>query len=396
MKLSCPRMFFFLLGYILCFGDTWDLNNRFVDAERLQSFTNFEIEKQLNVITKPAAKIIKTIDGDTCECVDFYKQPAFDHPSMKNHLFDFEMHRISSLENSRTRKINDTKFGFLWENGVGCPNGTIPIQRVTKEELLRINSFSNKYKPQGSWNFTNYQDSVGNDRHHFAVGRTERGGGKHYNGASMVISIHEPQVISPQFSSARMHIQIGDDYIQVGWTVNPNFYKDSKTRTFAYTKAGKNECYNSMCSVGIIMVRTDLFLGMARGPPSLRGSKQRPYDTYDVQKDKANGNWYLMFKGEQIGFWPAKTFQQSSANSIEWGGEVYSASILSPQMGNGYFPRYDRDFDAHILNITTIDENFKIDHGSINKIETYSDNPRGYKVDTGRTNIILYGGPGNI
>lgn len=44
----------------------------------------------------------------------------------------------------------------------------------------------------------------------------------------MVISIHAPSVKSPQFSSARMHIQIGDDYIQTGWTVSvfscPIFY----------------------------------------------------------------------------------------------------------------------------------------------------------------------------
>lgn len=49
-------------------------------------------------------------------------------------------------------------------------------------------------------------------------------------------------------------------------------------------QAGKNGCYNSMCSIGIIMIRTDLFLGMARGPPSVRGSKQNSYDTYGLQK----------------------------------------------------------------------------------------------------------------
>ncbi|KAL1197172.1 Protein neprosin [Cardamine amara subsp. amara] len=398
-----PRMLFFLLGYILCIGDMASLNYLFVDAERLQSITDFEIEEQLNDINKSAANIIKTKDGDTCECIDFYKQPAFDHPSMKNHLFDYEMHRISSFKNSRTEQINHEKFGFLWENGVGCPLGTIPIQRVTKDELLRINSFSDKDKPQGSWNFTNYhQYSVDNaPHHHFAVARTKRREVKHYNGASMVITINDPLVKSSQFSSARMHIQIGEDYIQVGWTVNPKLYPDTKTRTFAFTKAGKNECYNSMCPVGIIMVRTDLFLGMARGPPDLRGSRQRSYDTYGLQKDKANGYWWLMFEGEQIGFWPAKLFQQSFANSIEWGGEVYSASMLSPQMGNGYFPLWDPEFDAHICNITIVDENFKIDN-SVKNIETFSDDPRGYEVHDDLYSglpvghIIYYGGPGNI
>lgn len=54
----------------------------------------------------------------------------------------------------------------------------------------------------------------------YAVARTKRGEKKSYTGASMVISVHDPEVRYPQFSSARMHFQIGDDFIQVGWTVS--------------------------------------------------------------------------------------------------------------------------------------------------------------------------------
>jgi len=52
MKMSCWRMLLFLLGYILYFY-------RFVDAEILQTFSDFEIEEQLKVVNKPATKIIK-------------------------------------------------------------------------------------------------------------------------------------------------------------------------------------------------------------------------------------------------------------------------------------------------------------------------------------------------
>ncbi|WJZ82238.1 hypothetical protein VitviT2T_002012 [Vitis vinifera] len=34
-----------------------------------------------------AVKTIKTKHGDIYDCVDFYKQPAFDHPLLKNHNF---------------------------------------------------------------------------------------------------------------------------------------------------------------------------------------------------------------------------------------------------------------------------------------------------------------------
>lgn len=54
----------------------------------------------------------------------------------------------------------------------------------------------------------------------FAVARTKRGEKKSYSGVSMAISVHDPEVRSPQFSSSRMHVQIGDDFIQAGWTVS--------------------------------------------------------------------------------------------------------------------------------------------------------------------------------
>lgn len=33
----------------------------------------------------------KTIHGEKYGCVDFFKQPAFDHPSMKNHTYHYKV-----------------------------------------------------------------------------------------------------------------------------------------------------------------------------------------------------------------------------------------------------------------------------------------------------------------
>ncbi|VVB05292.1 unnamed protein product [Arabis nemorensis] len=86
----------------------------------------------------------------------------------------------------------------------------------------------------------------------------------------MLISINDPKVKLPQYSSSRMHVQIGDDFIQMGWTVNPMLYSDSKPRFFMYTKAGEHKCYNSMCPAGFISVRSDIPLGHVL-PTSIRG-----------------------------------------------------------------------------------------------------------------------------
>ncbi|KAL0545529.1 hypothetical protein IC582_015415 [Cucumis melo] len=44
-----------------------------------------QIENKLKLLNKPSIKTIYSEDGDVIGCVDIYKQPAFDHPLLKNH-----------------------------------------------------------------------------------------------------------------------------------------------------------------------------------------------------------------------------------------------------------------------------------------------------------------------
>lgn len=132
--------------------------------------------------------------------------------------------------------------------------------------------------------------------------------------------------------------------------------------------------------------------------------------TIDWIKETANGNWWLIFGGEQIGFWPGKFFKQSTADKVEWGGEVFSASMPSPEMGNGHLPDKHPDFDAVIFNRTLFDENDKMDEW-VSDTEIFTDAssygkyPNGYNVIDGKDmtysdfpvrHMIYYGGPGNI
>ncbi|KAI9194418.1 hypothetical protein LWI28_005827 [Acer negundo] len=43
------------------------------------------IDWKLKLLNKPAVKSIKSEDGDIIDCVDINKQPAFDHPALRNH-----------------------------------------------------------------------------------------------------------------------------------------------------------------------------------------------------------------------------------------------------------------------------------------------------------------------
>ncbi|ESQ56024.1 hypothetical protein EUTSA_v10027113mg, partial [Eutrema salsugineum] len=190
MEVRDPVMWLTLMCYI--FGHIITSHNKgFIEAISLSKFEDLEIQRKLKTINKPAVKIIKTIHGERYVCVDFFKQPAFDHPSMKKHTYDymkknnnsfFLCHILDATDvESRKGKTNNTGFGYLWENGVGCPIGTVPIRRLTKDDLLSLNSLDDdKYsKPRGSWNTTTYDPN--ND---YAAGRT-KDIGMRYNGATM-------------------------------------------------------------------------------------------------------------------------------------------------------------------------------------------------------------------
>ncbi|KAI3803934.1 hypothetical protein L1987_32100 [Smallanthus sonchifolius] len=45
--------------------------------------------KKISIPNPHAIKTIRVKDGDIVDCVDIYKQPAFDHPALKNHTIQF-------------------------------------------------------------------------------------------------------------------------------------------------------------------------------------------------------------------------------------------------------------------------------------------------------------------
>ncbi|KAF5957074.1 hypothetical protein HYC85_004299 [Camellia sinensis] len=102
------------------------------DWRSLTKEEDLELEERLKHLNKPAVKTIQNNYGDIYDCVDFYKQPAFDHPLLKNHTFHFQMKPTSLPKRSNVRK--PLHIGL---NGGGCPVGTVPIRRTTKEDLIR-------------------------------------------------------------------------------------------------------------------------------------------------------------------------------------------------------------------------------------------------------------------
>ncbi|KAK1258255.1 hypothetical protein QJS04_geneDACA012761 [Acorus gramineus] len=84
--------------------------------------------------------------GDIIDCIDIKKQPAFDHPLLRNHKL----------------QVNLLSSSFLFQSGnIGCPSGTVPILRTTKEDLVRARSISNSINGDAKTRFFTFWTSNG-------------------------------------------------------------------------------------------------------------------------------------------------------------------------------------------------------------------------------------------
>uniref|UniRef100_A0A0E0CSI1 Neprosin PEP catalytic domain-containing protein n=1 Tax=Oryza meridionalis TaxID=40149 RepID=A0A0E0CSI1_9ORYZ len=82
----------------------------------------------------------KTGDGDVYDCVDIYKQPAMNHPLLKNHIIQMEPSSYPldlDIQSILSSNISESNFP-----DIKCPTGTIPILRHNSSEAHMPNGGS--------------------------------------------------------------------------------------------------------------------------------------------------------------------------------------------------------------------------------------------------------------
>ncbi|XP_062080060.1 protein neprosin-like [Humulus lupulus] len=386
---------FFMVAIVL-----WSLSYYCKSQEQpmqLSRDEELEIENQLERLNKSSVKAIKTQNGDIYDCVDFYKQPAFDHPLLKNHNYDFQMMpssrpKVMMNENKPPNNVQQVSIKSGFKDKI-CPYGTVPIKRTTKQDLIRTKLFTKSYSARIS------SPAPENASFHHAIVRTKSDPNKKYNGGGTSASYYTLyNVSSSQYTSGRIKIQNGVDSIQAGWTVNPTLYGDSETRVFIYFQAGEISCFNTRCP-GFVLT----------GPRSIEDSYLNethpgsfPVKEFKISiyRDQVSGNWWLEFSDIQIGYWPSIIFSdlKDLATYIEWGGETYSPiGQPGPPMGSGLFLKKDARYDAYCRALSTINEAY-IQEDAKNT-EKYSIDIDFYLVqDWGFVpefrHVMTYGGPG--
>ncbi|KAI3854962.1 hypothetical protein MKX03_009120 [Papaver bracteatum] len=106
------------------------------------SETKKDLKEMLKLLNKHSVKTIQTEYGDVIDCVDIYRQPVFDHPSLKNHTLQMK----PSFYSTSTKSKNGTSMRAMprswWRSGT-CPMGTIPIRRIQNQDLHKATSLEN-------------------------------------------------------------------------------------------------------------------------------------------------------------------------------------------------------------------------------------------------------------
>ncbi|XP_052149528.1 uncharacterized protein LOC127768049 isoform X2 [Oryza glaberrima] len=292
-----------------------------------------QVQSLLKRLNKPPLATIQSPDGDIIDCVHISRQPAFDHPLLKNHTIQMR----PSIQPSGMYGEAARPFTQTWnQNGEKCPDNTIPIQRTKEEDVMRATSVATfGKKTHGSRHPSLAGPAEG---HHYGVAYAT--GDANYYGTKVTINVWQPTIAtSGDFSLAQLWITSGSyqnkdlNTIEAGW------------------------------------------------------------------QDPAGGNWWLQVGGNSVGYWPSSIFtrlQTGVADSVQWGGEVFSPQNTSP-MGSGHFPKegLGKATYSRVIQVVDSSNNLRQPNG----VGLIAQSPNCYNVVNGFSTTswgtyIYYGGPG--
>ncbi|KAK1393699.1 Neprosin 2 [Heracleum sosnowskyi] len=389
-------------------------------AVRISLKKKLGVKNLLKRLNKPRHKSIKSPDGDIIDCIPISHQPAFHHPLLQNHKIQlapsyypegrFDDKKVKSLKSSRGLK----PIRQLWHLNGNCGEGTIPMRRTKKGELLRAESIKTFGKKKKNINIlgpnsTEHQFDLDMQKHQHAIAYVD---GDKYFGAQAKINVWQPKVQEPtEFSLSQIWVTAGSfdagdlNSVEAGWMVSQDLYGNNNTRLFtfwtrdAYKSTG---CYNLLCS-GFIQINQQIALGAAISPISSYNAAQ-----FDISillwKDPNGGDWWLKYgnDNEVIGYWPASLFTNlaDGADMIQWGGEVVNLASdgqhTTTEMGSGHFSGEGFSKASFFKNIQVVDGSNQLKDPK--DVNTYSEQSSCYDIQTGKSKkggvFFYYGGPG--
>jgi hypothetical protein len=279
----------------------------------------------------------------------------------------------------------------LFGNPLACPEGRVPIRRITLSQLSRFGKLENffrkapgrdmsplaKKRAKGSRVKSSKAPAKkatakrpsqpqitggGGETHRHVISHTD---GPVY-GCSLWLNLWDSDPSPGVFNLSQLWIlgradAGGVQTIESGWQVYPDFYQTNVPVLFVffnpdnYTPGGRNGYIRNQQNQGFIQVSPNWVIGGALpGPFSTRDG---PQYGFQMQWELDNGgNWWLYLGSdadglEAVGYFPAGLYQGGSLTGagdyVEFGGEVSSRppSSSTGPMGSG-LPPFDNPADS--------------------------------------------------
>lgn len=320
-------------------------------------------------------------NGSVFDCIPVTQQPALKasgQPLAQAPTMPPTEKKTGPLDDRRTLQATSPLAAGRKDalgNEMSCPEGYIPMRRITLEELTRFETLRHFFmkSPQGGGRpfVAANLPSGGSPTTHpvttpleraatdpggivppATVGATHRWAHAYQNVANLgghsFINLWDPAIGAHQVFSLSQHWYVGGSgaglqTAEVGWQVYPAKYGNTKPVFFIYWTAddyNKTGNYNLDASA-FVQTSHNWTIGGTISPISVYGGAQ-----YEIQVAfyLYKGNWWLYVQGTDashaIGYYPTSLYKggamASHAAEIDYGGETVGTTSF-PGMGSGHF-----------------------------------------------------------
>jgi Neprosin len=312
-------------------------------------------------------------------------------------------------------------FRDRYGNQMSAPAGTIPVRRLTVENLTRFETLQHFFQkspygsappphpsspsapmgPGGSAPPGGPGSVPATHRWAHAYQAVDNLGGHSF------LNVWDPPIGANQVFSLSQHWYVGGSggnlqTAEVGWQVYPQLYGNTNPVFFIYWTADNYSttgCYNLSCKA-FVQTNSAWAIGGAISPSSVPGGQQQEIE---VSYYLTGGNWWLYVGGgaasNAIGYYPASQYRggamATKASECDYGGEVVGTTSWPP-MGSGVFANQGWQHAAYQRDIRY----FPAAGGNVSaQLTATTTSPRCYTAQVNMYNpswneTLWYGGPG--
>jgi hypothetical protein len=308
-------------------------------------------------------------DQQVWDCLPIEKQPSL--MGRKDTRFkrapEYPGELPTAKQHNKVTSFTSIKSKDVFGNQRICPEGFIPVRRLTLEELSNYKNIKQFHRKSayGLKQVTNHSGrslSINKDEemHKYVYAKhlvLNKGGGCTLNLWQPVIQ-NNLQIFSLSQLWTVGGRNSGTQTVEVGWTVNPSRFRTNKSVLFIYWTAdnyGKTGSYNLEQGDTFVQRDNSWQLGGALSPVSSAGGAQ-----IDLRIDwyLIDTAWWLYISGKPVGYYPKRLFGDGMlskmADAIVVGGEVSGDNSWAP-MGSGSFAHKGYGKAAYIRNINYVD-----------------------------------------